>query len=196
VRRVMKKILSFLLLFIFFNISAAYGFTEHDTYMYYFSSDEKPIIAWSASTGLNVKYDLYIKRFEWDEIVVKIIAITELQTELTFPKSGIYIVQVRARQELTENQITIINSYTTKEQLISKVVEYKLIEDIDTDSLTIEEIKAGIISYGWASGWTISDIDGAGAVVNGEAIGWWCYSYVAPPGSIVIGGVDTGPDGP
>ena len=191
----MKKTLSFLLFFILFNIPVAYGFTEHDTYMYYFSSDEKPIVGWDECTGLNVKYDLYIKRFEWDEIVVKIIAITELQMELTFPKSGLYIIQVRARQELTQNQITIINSYTTKEQLIPKVVEYKLGEDIDTDSLTIEEIKAAIISYGWASGWTISDIDGAGAVVNGEPLGWWCYSYIAKPGSIIIGGDDPGPTG-
>ena len=72
----MKKIFSFLLLFIFFNIPAVYSFTEHDTYMYYFSSAEKVIVAWNTVIGLNVKYDLYLKRFEWDEIVTKIMSIT------------------------------------------------------------------------------------------------------------------------
>ena len=208
----MKKIL-FVIFLIFVNIPVVYGYSEHDTYTYYFKSDETPTVQWDVVEGINIKYDLYLKRFEWNEIVTRIINIIVLEQELIFPKSGMYIIQVRARQDLTESQITTINAMTTKEQLIPKVVEYKLEDDVDTDTATVEEIKTVLITLGMASDWTISDVDDAGAVVTGEPIGWWCYSYIAAPGpiiitgenpddthlvepSIIIGGEDTGQDGP
>ena len=76
------------------------------------------------------------------------------------------------------------------------MIKWKLEEDVgDTESLTVDQIRDKIIEMGMASTWTISD-SGINTTVDGEPRAWWVYSYIASPGSIIIGGVDSGPDGP
>jgi len=163
--------------------SSAFGYSQHDNVTYYFLSSENPIVAWDASEGYNVKYDLYLKRFEWDEIVQKNTNIVGTQKEITFPKSGLYIIQLRARAELTTSQIDAL-ALLTKEALVLKATEWNILSDINI-SLTADQIRVKIIELGMASMW-IESIDSTYAVVDSEPRSWWVYTYIDSPGPIII----------
>lgn len=157
----------------------------------YVFSNEKATVAWDACTGYEIKYDLYLRRFEWNEIVQKNLNITSTSWELIFPKSGLYIVKVRARAGLTALEIDSINGMT-KEALIVWTTDYNLIQDVgDTESKTADEIRTIILQLGKASTWATSETHGT---VDGAARSWWVYSYLGPPGPIIIGGHEQ--DGP
>lgn len=173
-----------ILLTLFSIVPQAFCFSQHDNVTYYSLSGEKVTVEWSIVIGKNIKYDLYLKRFEWNEIVQKNMNILSCSFEITFPKSGLYIVMVRARGELCAWEINSLEGLN-KEQLILKLTDWNLTEDINVN-LTVYEIKAKMIELGMASKWATSVSEYA--IVDNKPRTWWVYSYISKPGIIGFGG--------
>jgi hypothetical protein len=173
-----------IILCILFLSCPVFGEGVYDHVTYYVLLDETRTIHWDECTGNNVKYDVYLKRFEWDEVVKKYIDILTNYKEVIFPTSGMYIIMVRARYPLTSDQTEEL-LLLTKEELIQKAIEWHLVEDVgNTVNLSADQLRDIMIGLGKASEWATS-ISSYG-MVNGVQRSWWVYSYISSPGPIVI----------
>ena len=186
----MKKIICAVIFLCLISVTVMAG-TQHDNVTYYFLTDEVVTFGWD-DDQTNVVYDMALKRFEWDEIVFREYDITELQHQISFPKTGMYIPMVRTRRELTTSESDSLDNMT-KSELITQATIWNIVDDIEfINSLTEEELRTEMRNFGFASIWATSISDGS---VDGAPRSWWVYCYIAPPGPPVIGERDGHPAG-
>jgi len=183
----MKKLLKVFLIIglsIFLAITPAMSAIQYDYVTYYMLTSEDITLAWTNTAAGVITFDVYVERVEWAEIVSKYTGIEATEYTITLPKAGLYILMVRAKQDLTSLEITSINGMDRPSLL--QFIQDNNIADIvgDITELTDQEIKDAIISAGKASTWSKSTTHG---VVDGADRGWWIYGYIAKPGPIVIG---------
>lgn len=118
----MVRFFSTLLILLIFSVGllllsggSALAITQHDHVTYYVNTGEILTAAWDA-VDTATSYEMQLLRFEWDnEIVQEWIGITETSQIFTTPKSGMYIIRVRARNAdgVSEWAVSINTEFAT-----------------------------------------------------------------------------------
>lgn len=185
----MKKLLKVFLitsLLMFFVVTPVLSAIQYNYVTYYTLTSDPITLAWENTSPDVTTFDLHLKRFEWDEVVLKHMNIEATEYTVTLPRAGIYIFMVRAKKALTSSEITDVN--TMNREALLQFIQDQYISDIvgNTDDLTDQEIKNVIILTGKASAWSMSTTHGQ---VDGVDKGWWAYGYIEKPGTIVVGSV-------
>lgn len=173
-------------LLMFFVVTPVLSAIQYNYVTYYTLTSDPITLAWeNISPGVTM-FDLYLKRFEWDEIVIKYVNIETTEYTVTLPKAGHYIFMVRAKKALTSSEVVDVNAMN-REALLH-FIQDQYISDIvgNTNDLTDQEIKDVVILTGKASGWSMSTTHGQ---VDGVDKGWWAYGYIEKPGQIIIGDI-------
>jgi len=79
--------------------AAVSAIEQYDYVTYYVLSNETVTVGWDAVDNADT-YEIQLLRFEWgNEVVWEMTSITDTQVDLVIPKSGMYSVRVRARNE-------------------------------------------------------------------------------------------------
>jgi hypothetical protein len=184
--KMLSKLFFIMGFIIFFSVIPVQAVDKYDYVTYYTLTSEEITLAWdNTNTGV-ITFDVYIFRFEWNEVVVKYTDISITECSIILPRAGLYIFMVRAKRALTDSQITSVNAMN-REVLLQFIQDNNIVDIVgDATDLTDQEIKDAVISAGKASTWAKSTTHGQ---VGGVDRGWWAYGYIAKPGPIVIGNV-------
>ena len=169
---------------IFLSVTPVFSAIQYDYVTYYMLTSEQITFAWTNTNVGVTKFDVYVERVEWDEVINKYTDIEVTEYTITLPRAGLYILMVRAKKDLTVDEITSINGMD-RPSLLQFIQDNNIVDDVsDTTNLTDQEIKDAIIVVGRASIWAKSTTHGQ---VNGVDKNWWVYGYIAKPGPIIIG---------